>query len=159
MTTMTNLERSELIKYCLSRKVQEKRNRRICSPGASQVLDLKGGNLSSVRTLASVDATVLGTHSNVAAETCQESGQVNVGRAHGNFHVAGNGSRFVQDLDAVHAFGQGTVALPVSSNQVFSLTIRHGDFCGRSGRATAFSGRHIEIASGCAKDGRRRGYN
>mmetsp|Transcript_9727 Transcript_9727/g.20361 ORF Transcript_9727/g.20361 Transcript_9727/m.20361 type:complete len:298 (-) Transcript_9727:20-913(-) len=89
-------------------------------PGDTEGLQLVGSNFSGESTVAGVNTTVLGTNGNVLAEIGQQLGDVDVWDAQGNLYVGRDGTGSVEDGDTLGVFVPGSVALPVSTDQVLA---------------------------------------
>mmetsp|Transcript_19033 Transcript_19033/g.53062 ORF Transcript_19033/g.53062 Transcript_19033/m.53062 type:complete len:238 (-) Transcript_19033:88-801(-) len=100
-------------------------------PGNTKGLQLVRTSLSSVSSISLVDTRVLCSHGNVLAETCKQLWNVDVGDAKSNFDVGRDRTAFIEHLDAVKILVPGSVAFPVSSNQVLAGSVDTG-FCARS---------------------------
>ena len=101
-------------------------------PDDAEGLELVGTGFSRIGAVSSVDSTVLGSNRNVLSEGAQELGNVNVRNTQSDLNVVGNRSGIIEYLDAIGVFVPGSIALPVSADQVlagsFSANVRGGSF-------------------------------
>ncbi len=92
-------------------------------PDNAEGLELVGSGFSGESTAFRVNTTVLGTNGNIGSECCQQLRDVDVRDTKGDLDIGGNWSCLVEDSDTVGVFVPGTVALPVTTNQVLAGSI------------------------------------
>ena len=102
-------------------------------PDATNVLQLGGADLAGVGTLLLVDAAVLCSDGNVLPKLGKAKGDVDEGGADGNLGVGGDGTGLVEGVDELGEGGNGTVALPVSTDEVLALAFLGSAALGRTG--------------------------
>lgn len=91
-------------------------------PLHSHIQKLGSASLSGESSALVVDSAVLSANGNILTEAVQES-DVEVGCADGYFDVGGDGTCVVEGLDDFFEGGGGSVALPVSSDEVLSFAV------------------------------------
>lgn len=102
-------------------------------PDATNVLQLGGADLAGVGTFLVVDAAVLCSDGNVLPKLGKAKGDVDERGADGNLGVGGNGPGLVEGVDELGEGGNGTVALPVSTDEVLPLAFLGRAALGRTG--------------------------
>mmetsp|Transcript_1417 Transcript_1417/g.2945 ORF Transcript_1417/g.2945 Transcript_1417/m.2945 type:complete len:280 (+) Transcript_1417:420-1259(+) len=90
-------------------------------PGTAHGRELVGASFSRVGSVSGVEPAVLGSDSNVPAKAAQQERNIHKRDTQGDLDIFGNGTRFVEHFDAGQILVPGTVALPVSTNQVLAL--------------------------------------
>ena len=90
-------------------------------PHDANILELRGADLAGVGTLLLVDATVLSTDGDVVTELGEAKGDVDEGSADGNLNVGGDGTGLVEGVNELGEGGNGTVALPVTTDEILAL--------------------------------------
>jgi hypothetical protein len=101
-------------------------------PFTSYITKLGGRDLSSVSTRSVINATVLCSDGDVIAKLTGAETQVDKGSTDGHLYIGRDWTSLIEFFDEFCERFGGTVAFPVSSNEVLSFTLSSGFASGRS---------------------------
>mmetsp|Transcript_35513 Transcript_35513/g.86080 ORF Transcript_35513/g.86080 Transcript_35513/m.86080 type:complete len:207 (-) Transcript_35513:124-744(-) len=91
-------------------------------PCAANILQHVGADFTGEGAILDIVSTVLGSNLNVVTKRSQAQRNVQVWDAKDDFDIVGDGSSSVENVDSLGVLVVRSVGLPVSSNQVFTLS-------------------------------------